>query len=346
MSTRGTIDLRSDTVTKPTEPMRAAMAAAEVGDDCYGDDPSVNALEARVAALLGKETGLFMPGGTGGNQLAVHVHTRPGDALACVPMAHVQVHEGAAAARISGVQAMPIGRRDGFTPADLRALMVEEATGWPRVGLVCVENTLGCAGGLLWPLDDLHAVRAAAGDTPVHLDGARLWNAHVASGVALDELAAPADSVSVCMSKGLGAPAGAVLCGTRAFIDEARRHRYGLGGAMRQAGVLAAAGLYALDHHVARLAEDHVRAARLRTELADLPCWEVMRGDTNIVMFRVSPSVGPAEDLAGPLREAGVLCYANIRDELRLVTHLGVSDDDLTETIRRVRNVVGPLGAI
>lgn len=339
-ATMPTIDLRSDTVTRPTKAMRAAMAAADVGDDCYGDDPSVNALEERVAGMLGKAAGLFMPGGTGGNQLAIHVHARPGQLLACVPMAHIQVHEGASAARISGVQAMPIGTRTGFGPADLRALFVEEATGWPPVGLICVENTLGAAGGLVWPQEQLGQIRAAAGTTPIHLDGARLWNAHVASARSLAELASIADSVSVCMSKGLGAPAGAVLCGDTAFIEAARRQRYALGGSMRQAGVLAAAGLHALEHHLPRLHEDHARAARMRADLAALPYWEVQPGDTNIILLRVHPSIGTAETLAAPLRDAGILCYPNIVNELRLVTHLGLDDDAIGTAVERIERTL------
>jgi len=343
MSTaNATIDLRSDTVTKPTEAMRAAMATAPVGDDCYGDDPTVAALEARVAELLGKEAGLFVPGGTLGNQLAIHVQARPGQMLACVPMAHVQVHEGAAAARISGVQAMPIGERDGFRVAHLRELIAEKANGWPTLGLICVENTLGAAGGLLWPLDELQQLRAAAGTTPIHLDGARLWNAHAASGISLASLASIADTVSTCLSKGLGAPAGAVLSGPRDVIDAARACRYAFGGSMRQSGILAAAGVHALDHHLDRLGDDHRRAQRLREGLADLPGWEVRPGDTNIVLFTVDPKVGDAESLAAPLREAGILCYPNLRSELRLVTHLGTDDALVEEAIRRIRDVVIP----
>lgn len=336
------IDLRSDTVTRPTEAMRAAMAAAPVGDDCYGDDPTVAALEARVATLLGKEAGLFVPGGTLGNQLAIHVQARSGQTLACVPMAHVQVHEGAAAARMSGVQAMPIGGRYGFGAQDLRDLIAEEANGWPSLGIVCVENTLGAAGGMVWPLDELGQLRAAAGTTPIHLDGARLWNAHAASGASLAELASPADTVSTCLSKGLGAPAGAVLSGSSEVIDAARACRYAFGGSMRQSGILAAAGLHALEHHLERLVDDHRRAQRLRDGLADLPGWEVQPGDTNIVLLTIAPHLGDAETLAAPLRDAGILCYPNTRSELRLVTHLGIDDARLEEAIVRIRAVVEP----
>jgi len=344
MSTaNATIDLRSDTVTQPTGAMRAAMAAAPVGDDCYGDDPTVAALEARVAELLGKEAGLFVPGGTLGNQLAIHVQARPGQTLACVPMAHVQVHEGAAAARISGVQAMPIGGRSGFGVEHLRELVAEEANGWPTLGLICVENTLGAAGGMLWPLDELQQLRAAAGTTPIHLDGARLWNAHAASGLSLAELASTADTVSTCLSKGLGAPAGAVLSGSRGVIDAARACRYAFGGSMRQSGILAAAGLHALEHHLERIGEDHRRAQRLRDGLRDLPGWEVRPGDTNIVLLTVAESIGDAERLAAPLRDAGIICYPNIRSELRLVTHLGIDDASVEDAIVRIRAVVQPL---
>ncbi len=335
------IDLRSDTVTRPTAAMRAAMAAAPVGDDCYGDDPSVNELERRVAALLGKPAALFVPSGTMANQLAVAGHTRPGEAIACAAEAHVHVHEDAAAARLSGVQVMPIGTRRGFSRMDLEDRLREESSGWPRVGLVWLENTIGLAGGVVWPLEQLREIAelARAHGRRLHLDGARLWNAHIASGHSMMELASTADSVSVCLSKGLGCPVGSLLCGEAELIDRARASRHAFGGAMRQAGVLAAAGLHALEHHVERLRDDHRRARRLSQGLADLACWKAIEPETNMAVFEL-PNRGDAEALCAPLRAAGVLCHPNKYSEVRLVVHLGIDDDAIEIAIARIHDVL------
>jgi threonine aldolase len=336
------IDFRSDTVSKPTTRMRAAMAAAEVGDDCYGDDPSVNALERRVAELLGKPAALLVPSGTMANQLAVAIHTQPGDAFACLAEAHVQVHEDGAAARLSGAQATPIGDRHGFSAEQLLDRIREESCGWPRIGLIWLENTLGLAGGRVWPLEGMQAITEIAREhgRPIHIDGARLWNAHVASGRPLAELASIADTVSVCLSKGLGCPAGSLLVGDVDRIARARASRHAFGGSMRQAGVLAAAGLYALDHHVERLADDHRRARALWSGLRELSCWRAIEPETNIVLFEL-PDRRDAEALCRPLREAGVLCYPNKYSEIRLVVHLGIDDAAIDEAMVRIRRVLG-----
>ncbi len=336
------IDFRSDTVSKPTPAMREAIAAAEVDDDCYASDPSVNELERRVAALLGKPAALFVPSGTMANQLAVTSHARPGDALVCPAEAHVQVHEDAAAARLSGVQVMAIGDRYGFTAQQLHERILEERCGWPRVGLVWLENTLGLAGGRVWPLAHMQTIAELARehDRPLHIDGARLWNAHVASGRPLAELASVADSVSVCLSKGLGCPVGSVLTGPQALIDRARASRHAFGGALRQAGILAAAGLYAIEHHVERLADDHRRARALWAGLRDLSCWRAIEPQTNIALFEL-PERGDAERLCRPLREVGVLCYPNKYAEIRLVVHLGIDDAMIDEAIARIRKTLG-----
>lgn len=336
------IDLRSDTVSKPTPAMREAMARAEVGDDCYADDPSVNELERRVSQLLGKPAAVFVPSGTMANQLAVATHTHPGDALVCAPEAHVQVHEDASPARLSGVQAMPLGERRGFLAAELERRLHEERWGWPRVGLVWLENTLGLAGGVVWDFEQMRAITelARANKRPVHLDGARLWNAHVATGRSMAELASVADSVSVCLSKGLGCPVGSLLCGELEFVGRARANRHAFGGAMRQAGVLAAAGLYAIEHHVERLQDDHRRARELSRALEDLGCWRAIEPETNIALFEI-PDGGDAELMCAPLRDAGVLCYPNTHAEIRLVLHLGVDDEALAIAIDRIRRVLG-----
>lgn len=335
------IDLRSDTVTKPTPAMREAMARAEVGDDCYADDPSVAALEQLVAERLGKAAAVFVPSGTMANQLAVATHTRPGQALACADEAHVMIHEDASPARLSGVQATPIGPREGYSARQLELRLAEERWGWPRVGLVWLENTLGSAGGRVWAVEDMQAIAelARAHDRPVHMDGARLWNAHVASQTPLAEIASVADSVSVCLSKGLGCPAGSLLVGEAEFIARARATRHAFGGAMRQAGMLAAAGLHALEHHVDRLADDHARARRLWTGLREVPRWQAPEPETNVVLLSL-PEGEDADTICARLREREVLCYPNKFSEVRLVTHLGVDDEAVEATLARVREIL------
>lgn len=340
-------DLRSDTVTRPTPAMREAMARAEVGDDCYGDDPSVAALEQAVAARLGKDAAVFLPTGTMANQLAVRIHTRPGTSIATHTTAHVTVHEDGSAAALSGAQIMPIGGRRGYDLAALQALCREETCGWPPVTLVWLENTLGDAGGVPWPLHEalepnvegqhVIATWARAQGRAVHLDGARLWNAHIASGISLAELASVGDTVSVSMSKGLGAPMGSLLVGRGDLVERARGFKHATGGGMRQAGIVAAGGLHALEHHLERLGEDHQRAQRLAEAIADLPGWSVRTPATNMVLASVRPPIESAEELCGPLRAAGVLCHPNRYSEVRLVVHLGIDDDALAAIITRIR---------
>lgn len=347
-------DLRSDTVTKPTALMRAAMASAEVGDDCYGDDPSVLRLEAEVRELLGKDAAVFLPSGTMANQLAVATHCEPGQTAATHTTAHVRIHEDASAAALSGVQIMPLGGRTGFTTADLEGLLAEEDCGWPRVGVVWLENTLGDAGGVVWPLDRDDSERSSlqsiselahARGRPVHLDGARLWNAHVATGQSLAALAAVADTVSVAMSKGLGAPAGSVLCGTEALVHRARSRKHAFGGGLRQAGILAAAGSFGLEHHLGGLADDHRRARLLASAIASSAAVEVATPQTNMVIAKVRAPLRGAEELCGPLREAGVLCYPNRAAEVRLVVHLGINDEALDEIAERFMKVAASVVA-
>jgi threonine aldolase len=345
-------DLRSDTVTRPGPAMRQAMAHAEVGDDCWGDDPTVHALQERVAALLGKPAAVFLPSGTMANQVAVHLHCRPGDAIATHPGAHVRIHEDASAARLSGAQIMPIGQRNGYTVEQLSALCQEESCGWPRVALVWLENTIGDAGGALWPLREptdgpndadpqvAIATWAQAAGRPVHLDGARLWNAHAATGLSLAALAAPGTTVSVALSKGLGAPMGSLLCGDEDLARRARAVRHAFGGGMRQAGLMAAAGLFALEHNLPRLEDDHRRARRLAEGIADLEAWDIDPPQTNMVIARVRPPVVSAESLCGPLRAAGILCHPNVYREVRLAVHLGLDDEAIETIVTRVRHTV------
>jgi threonine aldolase len=272
------IDLRSDTVTMPTPEMRAAMAAAEVGDDVLGDDPTVAALERRTADVLGKEAAVYMPSGTMTNQVAIRAHTEPGDELFCEAEAHCYYYEAGAPAALSGVMCRLIeGRRGIFSAADLKKLLRPANIHHPRSRLVCLENTHNRGGGSIWPLEASAEVASAAREAgmAMHLDGARLWNASVATGIAEKTYAAHFDSLSVCFSKGLGAPVGSALAGSPEFIQRARRFRKMFGGGMRQAGIIAAGALYALEHHRARLADDHANAKALAEGLAEIRGLEV-----------------------------------------------------------------------
>jgi len=331
-----TIDLRSDTVTQPTPAMRAAMAEAVVGDDVLGDDPTVIALEKRTAELLGKEAAVYMPSGSMTNQVAIRAHTEPGDEVLADADAHCYFYEGGAPAALSGVMMRLLpGVRGVFTAADVRAALRPSNVHFPRTKLVCVENTHNRGGGSVWPLEQVADVAAAAreADLAMHLDGARLWNACAATGMAEADYAAHFDSVSVCFSKGLGAPVGSALAGDAAFIDRARRFRKMFGGGRRQAGIIAAGALYALDHHRQRLAEDHANARALADGLAGLAGVELDPAtvETNIVVFRIAPT--PAADLAAQLADAGVRVLATGPDTIRAVTNLEVSSEDIAAAL-------------
>ncbi|HEX9102048.1 MAG TPA: low-specificity L-threonine aldolase, partial [Polyangia bacterium] len=292
------VDLRSDTVTRPSQPMREAMARAAVGDDVYGEDPSVNALQERVAALLGKEAALFVPSGTMANQIAISVHTRPGDEVLVSHGAHCMVFESGAAGALSGVQFDVLrdrAERGHFTAAQVADHISPDNHHFAPTTLVAVENTHNRGGGSIFPQREILEIAKVvrAHQLGFHLDGARLWNAHVATGLSLKALAAPFDTVSVCLSKGLGAPVGSLIAGTKALVHKAHRRRKMLGGGMRQAGILAAAGLYALDHNVARLAEDHANARRFAEPLARIPgvVLDPATVETNIIIWDLSPDV-------------------------------------------------------
>lgn len=331
-----TIDLRSDTVTRPTPAMREVMARAPVGDDVYGEDPSVARLESEVAALLGKPAALFVPSGTMGNQIALLVHTRPGDEVIVGEGAHVAWYESGAGAALAGVQFAVAGRGGCFDAHAVRAAAKPVRDYYPRTSLVAVENTHNRGGGKLFPEAALAGVVEAARELGLglHLDGARLWNAAVASGRPPSALAAPFDTVSVCFSKGLGAPVGSALAGSREAIARARRFRKMLGGGMRQAGVLAAAALYALEHHRDRLRDDHEHARLLARELAreGFPV-EPADVETNIVIVRLPG--GGAERVVERAAAASVLLNALDERTLRLVTHLDV-DREAVLTASRV----------
>ena len=329
MSTLSRIDLRSDTVTRPTAAMRQAMAVAEVGDDVLDGDPTVRRLEARVAELLGKERALFFPSGTMANQAAIWLLAPRGSEVLVDADAHVVHWEFGATAAICGVQVRPVAPRAGRLVVDAAALEAAArppASGGPRLGLVCVENTHNGAGGVVTGVDDLAAVGALARrlGAPLHLDGARLWNAAVATGAPIDALARPADTVMVSFSKGLGAPVGAVLAGSAAAMADAWTVRKRLGGGMRQSGILAAGALHGLDHHWPRLADDHARARTLAAAVAGRGGVTVVPPDTNILMIDL-PSADAAR-VAARAAEQGVLVSTWSPTRLRAVTHLDVDD--------------------
>jgi threonine aldolase len=328
-----TIDLRSDTVTRPTAAMREAMARADVGDDVYGEDPTVNRLEAEAARRLDKEAALFVPSGTMANQLAIRIHTQPGDGVLTGESCHALLYEGGGAAVLSGVQIETIGARGLFDADDVRAAIAPDDVHLSRTALLVAENTHNVSGGRVFPFDALRGAAAAARGSGLrtHLDGARIFNAAVASGIPAARWAEPFDTVAFCFSKGLGAPVGSVLCGTAEEIRRARRVRKMLGGGMRQAGILAAAALHALEHHVERLAEDHARARRLAEGLEKLGLPVGPPPETNMVLFRV-------EDAHGFLREtrARGLCIDPIAPGcFRAVTHLDLDDEDIEAALAR-----------
>jgi threonine aldolase len=339
------IDLRSDTVTRPSPAMRRAMAEAPVGDDQYGEDPSVNRLQERIAELLGKEAALFVPSGTMSNQIALKLLTRPGDEVILGEDAHMIWHEAGAGAANSGVQFTAVGRGGLFTAAEFRAALKPPGhIVLPPTGLVAIENTHNLGGGVVFPQPDAAAVCAAAREAGVasYLDGARLFNAAAASGIGLAELAGPFDWVSVALSKGLGCPVGSVLAGDKAIIARAVRIRRMFGGAMRQSGILAAAGLYALDHNAARLVEDHANARLIAERLAGLPgvSLDLATVQTNIVIFRLEEGLPDGTSIVARAKEEGVLVSALGPRTVRAVTHLDVSREDCERAADRLAAII------
>jgi threonine aldolase len=334
-------DLRSDTLTRPTAAMRAVMAAAEVGDDVYAEDPSVRALEERVAALLGKESALFVPSGTMGNQIGLLVHTRPGDEVIIGEGSHCAFYESGAASAWAGVQFAIAGEGGLFSADEMLAVIKPAQYHFPRTRLVVVENTHNRAGGRVFPQPEILKIVAAARaqGLAVHLDGARIWNASVATGLDVAELAAPFDTLSVCFSKGLGAPVGSAFLGSREQVLAARRFRKMLGGGMRQAGILAAGALHALEHHRARLAEDHASARVFAETLGGVAGIEVAPVETNIVLL--TSANADASELARRAAEHGVLMNATGKRTLRAVTHLDVDVDQVQAAAVTLRGLFG-----
>jgi threonine aldolase len=327
------IDLRSDTVTRPTPEMRAAMAAAPVGDDQFGEDPTTNDLQARTASLFGKEAALWLPSGTMANQVALQILTNRGDDVTVGRATHAVWSEAGASAANAGVQFTEVGSGGTFTAAEfVDAVKPRNHMIMPGTALVEIENTHNRGGGLVWDQAEVVRVCSAARERGIHsfLDGARIWNAAAASGRTLAELAHPFDVISVALSKGLGAPAGSLLAGPAALMTRAVRVRRMLGGAMRQNGILAAAGLYALDHHLARLPEDHANARRIAERLQGLPGVQLDMAtvQTNIVIFHLAPGLLSAEQVVSRARERGVLVIAFGPRTVRAVTHYDVSTSD------------------
>ena len=338
------IDLRSDTVTKPSAAMREAMATAEVGDDVFGEDPTVNRLQEAAAQLLGKDAALFVPSGTMANQLSVRLHTRPGDEIIVEAGAHVVRYESGAAAGLSGVQTCWLqGIRGVLQPEQIEVSIRPPDYHNPPTTLICLENTHNRGGGTIYPLDRIGAIRKVAGARGIamHLDGARLFNAVVATGIPAAEYARHFETVSFCLSKGLGAPVGSLICADKERIVKLRRLRKMFGGGMRQAGILAAAGLYALEHNVARLAEDHAHAKKLAAALAGIPGVQINPAhvETNIVVFDISETRRTADEVLAALKAEGLLLVPFSATTLRAVTHLDVSSEQIGQTCAILKKV-------
>lgn len=340
------IDLRSDTVTRPTPAMRKAMAEAEVGDDVFGEDPTVNLLQERVARMLGKEAALFVPSGTMANQLAIKAHTQPGDEVIIEATSHPYNFEGGGGAALSGIQFHTLKGNRGI----LEAHQIEEAIRpddhhFPVTRLICLENTHNRGGGSIYPIEKMAEVYrlAKSKNLSVHIDGARLWNASVATGIPLKDYGQYGDSISVCLSKGLGAPIGSLVAGTQGFIDRVHRFRKMFGGGMRQVGIVAAAGLYALDHHIARLREDHQNAKRLAWGLKELKgvALDPDKVETNIVIFDVAGTGKPPGQIAEELKGHGVLIHVVGKTQIRLVTHLDVTAEDIEIALGIFQKILG-----
>ncbi|HOD65328.1 MAG TPA: GntG family PLP-dependent aldolase [candidate division Zixibacteria bacterium] len=341
---RKIIDLRSDTVTRPVPAMRAAMAAAEVGDDVFGDDPTVNELQRTVADLFGKEAALYVPSGTMGNQIALKAQTRRGWELLCDRECHIVNYEVAGPVVHSGLLVNLIPTEYGLLTAEVvRSHIRPVNLHTPRTKVVALENTHNRHGGTILPQDEILRVREVCDEFGLvfHLDGARIWHVHVATGRPLAELVAPFDSVSVCLSKGLGAPVGSLVLGSAALIDVCRRERKLFGGGMRQAGIVAAGGLYAVRHHIGRLAEDHANARYLAAALNEFKLFSVdlARVQTNIVLADIN-GAETSDSVLARMNEVGVWAIAFGLKRIRLVTHLDVPRADCEEAVARLRTIL------
>lgn len=326
------IDLRSDTVTKPSKEMRQAMYEAEVGDDVFKEDPTVNKLEEYAAELLGKESALFVTSGVMGNQICLNVLTNPGDEVICERDAHIFNYESASPAKLSGIQLLPVEGENGIITAEQIEPLIRPSSAYymPRTKVIEVENTHNRASGSIWPIEKIIELKKLANkyNLYLHLDGARIWNASVASGISVKEYASYFDTVSCCLSKGLGAPVGSIIAGTKEFIKEAYRIRKSWGGGMRQVGIIAAAGLYALKNNIQRLKEDHEKAKYLAHKISEIPNLEINLDavQTNIILFKPL-TIGVDEGIRR-CKEEGLLLSVGKIDLIRAVTHLDVSMND------------------
>ncbi|RMF55214.1 MAG: low-specificity L-threonine aldolase [Calditrichaeota bacterium] len=339
------VDLRSDTLTRPTAEMREAMMKAEVGDDVFGEDPTINRLQETVAELCGKEAALFVTSGVQGNQVSINAHTNPGQEIIVDKNAHIVNYESGAPALLAGVQVHPLDGNNGIITAEqVEAAIRPTDDHYPQTGLICLENTHNRGGGNIFPLDEIQRISAVARkyQLPLHLDGARLWNASIETGISLKEYGQYFDSMMMCFSKGLGAPVGSIVVGSREFIRKAHFYRKAYGGGIRQGGILAAAALYALEHHWPRLKDDHRRARILATEIASLPgiLLDPESVQTNIIIFEVEPEKVEAEDLVRQLGERGVLCFTFGPTKIRLVTHLEITDEDVEYTVEVFQKIL------
>ncbi|MCT2536176.1 low-specificity L-threonine aldolase [Aquibacillus koreensis] len=338
------IDLRSDTVTLPTAAMRKAAYEAEVGDDVYGEDPTVKRLEETAANILGKEAALFVTSGTQGNQIAALTHCKPGDEVIMEASAHIYLYEAGAFSALAGVQSRPIqGVKGAMDPAEVAAAIRAEDIHFPETTLICLENTHNKAGGTVIPLDNMKQIYEVAKKhhIPVHLDGARLFNASVASGIAVREYAKYTDTVQFCLSKGLGAPVGSIIAGDQAFIHKAKKWRKRLGGGLRQAGMIAGPGLVALTENVERLSDDHELAKKLADGINNIPNLKVENDvETNIILVNVEGTGLTVEQFLEQLKQIGVLAVPYGPTTIRFVTHLNISKKDIDEVLERLQAMV------
>jgi threonine aldolase len=336
------LDLRSDTVTRPTPEMLRAMTNAPVGDDVFGEDPTVNELQAFAADMFGMEAALYCSSGTQTNQIAINVHTRPGDEVICSNLSHIYLYEGGGVAQNSGVSMRLLeGDRGRITAAQVLANINADDAHYPRTTLVSLENTVNKGGGALYDLNELHAIRevCSAKGLQLHCDGARLFNAMVAQGIDAKVFGNIFDSISICLSKGLGAPVGSLLLGTKDFIYRAHRRRKSMGGGMRQAGFIAAAGLYALQNNINRLQEDHARARAIGDAMRNLD-WvkNIMPIDSNIVIAEMADGI-PSAAVMVALAKENIKCFTFGNDKIRLVAHLDFNDDHLSAFHERVQRI-------
>jgi threonine aldolase len=324
--------------------MRKAMLNARVGDDVFGEDPTVNALQEKIARLTGKEAALFVTSGTMGNQVSINAHSQPGNEIIVEGNSHIFNYECGSPALLSGVQVMPLpGFRGSFTAEQVEEVIRPNNVHHPKTALICIENTHNRAGGTIFPYQDIEQISLLAREQnlKMHLDGARLWNASIATGIPISEYARHFDSVSLCFSKGLGAPVGSIIAGSQEFIDRARYYRKAYGGGMRQAGILAAAAIYAMDHHFERLSEDHRRAKKLGEFIATLPDVELdlETVQTNIIIFDIRKRGVDGQKFVDLLASEGVRMITFARTKIRAVTHLHISDMDIEQTIAALKKV-------